>query len=146
MYFFCLKIPNKTLKQPNNWTVLHFVTNLLPVLFFYRFLFIPGSVHVLLCKVGQRLLCALQYHWLAISTSANILWQLGKVHTAGKIKFTVTYCSWYPTFAQTDRWKGRQIDQGKSKCPATKCGSIKKFWSRLLRLNISINHLYMSFW
>ena len=49
----------------------HFVikcTNLLPLLFFYRFLFIPGSTahkqkaHVLLCKVGQRLLCALQCH------------------------------------------------------------------------------------
>ena len=39
---------------------------------FYRFLFIPGSTahkfahkqkaHVLLCKVGQRLLCVLQCH------------------------------------------------------------------------------------
>ena len=44
----------------------------------YRFLFIPGSTahkldhkqkaHVLLCKVGQSLLCALQCHWLATST------------------------------------------------------------------------------
>ena len=47
-------------------------TNLLPLLFFYRFLFIPGltahklfhkqKAHALLCKVGQMLLCALQYH------------------------------------------------------------------------------------
>ena len=50
--------------------------------FFYRFLFIPGSTahkldhkqkaHVLLCKVGQRLLCVLQCHWLATSTSLKI--------------------------------------------------------------------------
>ena len=59
-------------------------TNLRPLLFFYHFLFILGSTAhrlyhkqkalVLLCKVGQTLLCALQCHWLATSTSVNILW------------------------------------------------------------------------
>ena len=49
---------------------------------FTVFLFIPGSTahklahkqkaHVLLCKVGQRLLFALQCHLLATSTFANI--------------------------------------------------------------------------
>ena len=48
---------------------------------FYSFLgqlltsFITNQkAHVLLCKVGQRLLCALQCHWLATSVSVNILW------------------------------------------------------------------------
>ena len=55
-----------------------------PSIVLLPFLFIPRSTahkfahkqkeHVILCKVGQRLLCALQYHWLATSTSVNILW------------------------------------------------------------------------
>ena len=54
---------------------------------FTIFLFFPGSTvhklyhkqkaHVLLCKVGQRLLCCLQCHWLATSTSVNIHSQKG---------------------------------------------------------------------
>ena len=44
------------------------------VLFFYRFLFIPGSTADIFAH-KHRLLCVIQCHWLATSTSVNIvLW------------------------------------------------------------------------
>ena len=88
------------------WTVPHSVIKMYkspPPTFFYHFLFIPGSTahkfahkqkaHVLLCKVGQRLLCALQCHWLATSNSVNIFWLTGKVYCLDENR-VVTHKIW----------------------------------------------------
>ena len=71
-----------------------FIYNVPPFLFFYRFLFtsliINQKVHVLLCKVGQRLLCAQQCHWIdVIRNSVNV----GFSQLIRGNKQTYTFCT-----------------------------------------------------